>query len=404
MEKVLPKGWVETTLGEIAEWGSGGTPNRAIADYYNGTIPWVKTGDLNDGLITHSNEFITELGLQKSSAKIFPKGSVVLAMYGATIGKTGILDFDSSTNQACAVAKTFFNMNKFLFLFLKSEKETFIEKGKGGAQPNISQTVIKTHKIALPPLAEQERIVAKLDKHFAKVDKIKLRISNLNKLKIKFFESLFYSKATITILGQFLVERKSKVGESYNNFKKIGVSAKEGIIDLSTGTKENFENYKIVEKGDFIYNTMRINIGSIAIYEGIEPAITSPDYVVFSAKNISKYLLLAYLKSESGIKNISSVTTGSVRSRLYFKNLATIPFPDLDQDKHILAEKILSWFDINLSKLGKFQEIYFEPIKNSLLYKAFKGELVPQLPTDGDAKDFLAKIMTLKNEVKGKKK
>src|SRR5690606_28963390 len=122
------------------------------------------------------------LGLKNSSAKVFPIGSVVLAMYGATIGKTGILDFDAATNQACAVATTHFNMNKLLFLFLKSEKEKFIEKGKGGAQPNISQTVIKSHNILPPPLPEQERLVAKLDKLFAQHEKIKKALDRIPQL------------------------------------------------------------------------------------------------------------------------------------------------------------------------------------------------------------------------------
>ncbi len=86
MGKELPKGWVETKLGVIAEWGSGGTPNRSEPNYYNGTIPWVKTGDLNDSIIFEASEYITELGLKKSSAKLFSKGSIIIAMYGATIG------------------------------------------------------------------------------------------------------------------------------------------------------------------------------------------------------------------------------------------------------------------------------------------------------------------------------
>ena len=166
-EEKLPKGWKKTVLGKVSSWSSGGTPSRGVSLYYNGIIPWIKTGDLNDGILTESSEFISEEGLKNSSAKLFPKDSVAMAMYGATIGKVAILGIEASTNQACAVAKpSDLIINKFLFYFLKSQKREFVEKGKGGAQPNISLTVIKNHAINLPPLPEQQRIVAKLDALF----------------------------------------------------------------------------------------------------------------------------------------------------------------------------------------------------------------------------------------------
>jgi type I restriction enzyme S subunit len=222
MEKQLPKNWVKCSLGEIAEWGSGGTPNRGIPSYYNGTIPWLKTGDLNDGLITEVKEYITELGLKNSSAKIFPKNSVVIAMYGATIGKTGILNFASSTNQACAVAVPYFNMNKFIYLFLKSEKEKFIEKGKGGAQPNISQAVIKSHNINLPPLAEQNRIVEKLDNMFDQLETIKASMAKIP-LLLKDFRQQVLSQA---VTGK-LTEQWSKGKDLENMYNYISKVSKQ---------------------------------------------------------------------------------------------------------------------------------------------------------------------------------
>ncbi|MDP2091839.1 MAG: restriction endonuclease subunit S, partial [Pseudohongiella sp.] len=99
----LPEGWCRTILAEIAEWGSGGTPSRREASYFEGNIPWVKTGDLGPKVLISASEHISELAVQNSSAKCFPKGSVVIAMYGATIGKTSILGIDATTNQACGV-------------------------------------------------------------------------------------------------------------------------------------------------------------------------------------------------------------------------------------------------------------------------------------------------------------
>lgn len=149
----LPDGWENALLADVADWGSGGTPSRTHSEYYGGTIPWIKTGELGEGLITDTEERITDLGLQNSSAKIFPAGSVAVAMYGATIGKTSILGVDAATNQACAVGipRRDITYSKYLYHYLASQKDGFVESGKGGAQPNISQGLIKTWPIPLAP-------------------------------------------------------------------------------------------------------------------------------------------------------------------------------------------------------------------------------------------------------------
>ena len=130
-----PQNWSWTTLGKIGKWQSGSTPNRLNKDYYNGNIPWIKTGDLNNGYITHIPESITEKALNETSVKLNPTGSVLIAMYGATIGKIGILTFPATTNQACCACEVFNGIDKeFLFLFLLSHREEFIKMGGGGAQ------------------------------------------------------------------------------------------------------------------------------------------------------------------------------------------------------------------------------------------------------------------------------
>ena len=167
MSDDLPMGWVKTELGEIGEWSSGGTPSRKQPEYYGGSIPWVKTGDLNNSYIESVEEFITEDGLKNSSAKIFPSGTLLLAMYGATIGKTGVLRIEAATNQACGalIAEGFTReLIPFLRYFLIHKVDEFKSIGQGGAQPNISQTIIKQFAVSLPPLNEQRRIVDKLDR------------------------------------------------------------------------------------------------------------------------------------------------------------------------------------------------------------------------------------------------
>lgn len=169
----VPQNWSWTTLGKIGKWQSGSTPSRLNKDYYNGDIPWLKTGDLNDGDITHIPEYITEKALNETSVKLNPSGSVLIAMYGATIGKIGMLTYPATTNQACCACETFNGIDKeFLFFFLLSHRDEFIKMGGGGAQPNISKEKIINTYIPLPPFAEQKRIVSAVRKAFVQLDTI----------------------------------------------------------------------------------------------------------------------------------------------------------------------------------------------------------------------------------------
>ena len=176
----MPESWVWTTLGEVGTWQSGGTPSRSNKTYYGGNIPWLKTGDLNDGLISDIPESITEEAVANSSAKINPTGSVLIAMYGATIGKLGILTFPATTNQACCACIEFNAIIQlYLFYFLLSQRNEFIAKGGGGAQPNISKEIIVNTFIPLPPLSEQQHIVMEIEKWFALIDQIEQGKVNL---------------------------------------------------------------------------------------------------------------------------------------------------------------------------------------------------------------------------------
>ncbi|WP_290176333.1 restriction endonuclease subunit S [uncultured Alistipes sp.] len=169
----IPESWVWTTLGNIGQWQSGATPSRLCKKYYGGTIPWLKTGDLNDGYIYDIPEYITEKALAETSVKLNPVGSILIAMYGATIGKVGMLTFPATTNQACCACVDYSGIEqKYLFYFLVSHKEEFIMQGGGGAQPNISKEKIVETLIPIPPRPEQVRIVNIIENWFAIIDKI----------------------------------------------------------------------------------------------------------------------------------------------------------------------------------------------------------------------------------------
>lgn len=161
--------WALVRLGDVITWSSGGTPSRKHPEYYSGDIPWVKTGELNNTYIYDTSEKITKDAIAQSSAKALPVNTVLLAMYGATIGKVGILGVEAATNQACAcgICSEWVD-HRFLFYYLQSQKSSFIRSGKGGAQPNISQTIIKQHEFPLPSLPEQQETVRILGRLLAR--------------------------------------------------------------------------------------------------------------------------------------------------------------------------------------------------------------------------------------------
>lgn len=175
MEQVLyqlPDGWSWKKLSELAKTTSGGTPSRSNKDYWGGSIPWVKSGELGDGRVEKNEEFITELGLKNSSAKLFPKESLLLALYGATAGKLGVLTYDATTNQAvCCISQDNQLLERdFLRYYLLSQRKKIIEDSFGGAQPNISQAYVREIDIPTPPITEQRRIVEKLDALLTRID------------------------------------------------------------------------------------------------------------------------------------------------------------------------------------------------------------------------------------------
>jgi type I restriction enzyme S subunit len=170
MSAVLEK-WKIAKISEFAKTTSGGTPSRKNPAYYTGDIPWIKSGDLNDGNVSEATEFITEDALKNSSAKLFPAGTLMIALYGATIGKLGILQVEAATNQAiCGIFVPKQVDTKYLFYFFLHHRRDLVKQGKGGAQPNISQKIIRNVEVSVAPLPEQRRIVARIEELFSHLD------------------------------------------------------------------------------------------------------------------------------------------------------------------------------------------------------------------------------------------
>lgn len=428
----LPVGWAETTLGEVADWGSGGTPSRSEPSFYGGTIPWIKSGELNSRYVTTTEEFITEAAIKNSSAKLFPAGSVAIAMYGATIGKTAILGVDASTNQACAVGVPVEEIigKELLYRLLQNEKESFIEKGKGGAQPNISQAVIKAHEINLPPLAEQTRIVQKLDELLAQVETLKARIDAIPALLKRFRQSVLAA----AISGRLTEEwRERQVVRSSWRETSIGslcISAFDGPFgsklksdDYTTdGVRvvrlENIGHLNFVgEKQTFIgpakFSELvknKLETGDILFSSFVDEEIRvcrlpkSEDSFINKAdcfclridQNIANpAFIMSTLAARRTYLRIKEAVHGATRPRINLRFLKgfEIALPPLDEQAEIVQhiEQSFAFAEQVETKVAAAQ-LCINQLTQSILAKAFRGELVPQDPNDEPARVLLERI------------
>ena len=200
----IPKGWEWCRMGCIGDWGAGATPAKGNPDYYGGSILWLRTGELNNGIVNDSEIKITDKALQECSLRMNKIGDVLIAMYGATIGKVAIVGKELTTNQACCACTPFGIYNYYLFFFLMGSQIDFIKKGEGGAQPNISREKLISHLIPIPPLAEQHRIVEKIQYLLPLVEKYSNSQILQNKLNSEIKDKLRKSILQEAIQGKLV--------------------------------------------------------------------------------------------------------------------------------------------------------------------------------------------------------
>ena len=442
----FPAEWVETTLDNIADWGSGGTPSRKNEDYYGGDIPWVKTGDLGEKIIKKPSEYITELGLKNSSAKLFPKGAVAIAMYGATIGKASILGIDATTNQACAVGNPKPNVttSEFLYYFLLNEKDVFVAKGKGGAQPNISQGLIKEHVVYLPPVAEQKEIVDRLDILLAQVEATQARLARIPDIIKQFRQSVLAAAVSGKLTKEWIGISTSK--RTYLTLNDVGIEVKTGPFgsvlhksDYLTGgipiinpmhisegkitpslnmsiSKEKFEELAAwqLRKNDVIIGR-RGEMGRAAVVNTDGHLLCGTGSMILRVTDnaLPKYLEII-LRSPVAVDYFNSSSVGSTMVNLnqkIIKNLK-VYFPEIEEQTEIVrrVEKLFAYAD-TLEQQAKAAKARVDNLTQAILAKAFRGELTadwraanPDLISgDNSAAALLARIQTERATASGKK-
>lgn len=234
-------------MGCIGDWGAGATPAKGNPDYYGGSILWLRTGELNNGIVYDSEIKITDKALQECSLRMNKIGDVLIAMYGATIGKVAIVGKELTTNQACCACSPFGIYNYYLFFFLMGSQIDFIKKGEGGAQPNISREKLISHLMPIPPLAEQHRIVEKIQYLLPLVEKYSNSQILQNKLNSEIKDKLRKSILQEAIQGK-LVPQIVEEGTAQKLLEQIKTEkqklVKEGKL------KKSALNDSVIFRGD----------------------------------------------------------------------------------------------------------------------------------------------------------
>ena len=287
------------SISEFCRTGSGGTPNRSKNEYYeDGTIPWIKSGELSQSLIGSAEEFITEKGMSESSAKLLKPGAILIAMYGATVGQVSRLAIHAATNQAiCHIyPDTKICFPDYLYRFLKGSKDRLLAQRVGGGQPNISQRIIRDLQIPLPPLAEQKRIAQILDKADALRAKRREALAQLDALLQATFLDMFgdpvtnpkgWEVGTLSDVVKQLDGGKNIAQAEYETkFKVLKVSAVTTGTYLPNESKYLPEDFDVpesyfVNKGDLLIsraNTTEL-IGATAYVWDTPNNIALPDKI-----------------------------------------------------------------------------------------------------------------------------
>ena len=217
----LPNSWTWARLGDVCRTTSGGTPSRKNAEYFTGDIPWVKSGELPDGLVSEVEERITAAAVANSSAKLFPAGTLLIALYGATVGKLGILKEAATTNQAvCAIFPPEYLDTKYLFWYLRCVRSDLVAQAVGGAQPNISQGILRELRVPIAPLDQQKRIVAEIEKQYSRLDEA---VANLKRVKanLKRYKAAVLKSAVAGRLVETEAELARREGRSYETGEQL---------------------------------------------------------------------------------------------------------------------------------------------------------------------------------------
>jgi restriction modification system DNA specificity domain protein len=431
----LPHGWAVARLGNLGDWGSGGTPSKSNKAYYeSGTIPWLVIGDLNESVVYRSNLCITEEGLKNSSAKLLPTGTLLVAMYGS-IGKTAITGVQCATNQAIAYCQPHEGINlNYLHRIMQWLKPNLIVQGKGGTQQNISQGILKNISVPLAPSNEQRRIADKLDRVLARVDAANEHLSRVGPLLKRFRQVVLDSAVSGVLTADWRAKHGCQSGWPdvslggvltdirYGTSKKC-FSEKKGvpvlrIPNVGEGGEVVVDELKYAEfdeselasfvlrRSDLLLIRSNGSPGLVGrsclvgdagagfVFAGylirLRPNldVVDPDFLNYVLRGTAvRRVVEGKVRSTSGVNNINTKELKSLRFLL----------PSIDEQQEIVrrVRLLMTSFD-EIDQMSHSVARSVDLLSPSVLALAFSGGLVEQNPLDEPASELLARLAEAK--------
>ena len=243
-------------MRSIGDWGAGATPAKGNSSYYGGNILWLRTGELNNGIVSDTEIKITKKALQECSLRLNKIGDILIAMYGATIGKVAIAGKEMTTNQACCACTPIGIFNYFLFYFLMGSQSDFIKKGEGGAQPNISREKLIAHLMPIPPLSEQYRIVKHIKDVLPLIEEYSVLQVSINKLNTELLGRIRKSILQEAIQGKLIPQDPNdepasvllqRIKKEKQRLVKEGKLKKKDVVDSVIYKGDDNKYYEQIE-------------------------------------------------------------------------------------------------------------------------------------------------------------
>jgi type I restriction enzyme S subunit len=393
-------GWKTAKLGSLFETTSGGTPLSTIKAFYDGgSIPWIMSGEVCEN-VKEATRFITEVGLSNSSAKIFPKRTVLVAMYGATAGEVGILNIEACTNQAvCGILPNQNYLPRFLYFLLLWHREALVSQATGNAQPNISQAKIRDLDIPVIGLSEQKRIVAILDEAFEGIATARANAENCLLLSLsaseQYRDGFFFTCASKNAksLGEIASFRNGVNFTKSSRGRRVKIVGVKDFKDRFSIPADDLETVTIdgeingedlLKKGDLL--TVRSNgsaelIGRTMVADDQPAEALHSGFTIrtrLSAKNVLPEYVCHFMRSGETRKRLMDGGTGVNIKSLNQSTLANlvIPLPPVVEQK-VIVSKLDQLFTntVALQDVYKRKITALDALKQSLLHQAFTGKL-----------------------------
>lgn len=408
-EKEVPNNWTIKTIGDVVNNAkNGGTPKKSKSNYWGGEVEWLSSGEIFGREVYTAEKSITEEGLNNSSAKIFPKDSVLVAMYGKTRGQSTILRNQMSGNQAICCLEPDENevTPEYLLYFIKSIKQRLKDEGRGGGQKNINQSIILRQELPVPPLYEQAQIVDTVENRISRIKRLERSVENIIRLSEVYRNNLlayiFTGKSleqNSTIRGFPTEEELNETWEmrrldeiatinpsvSFNQkddyaYVPMDAVSEEGGIKRYDRRESLYSGLSKFREGDIVLAriTPCFENGKIAkiknIPDGYSGAVGSTELVVIRPKKIDQDFLYQYLRSplvKQWGKNRLLGSTGRERIKIsQFRTDLKVPVPPLDEQKHIVNK--IDQIDFSkIANSSKILERLFNEYKRSVLSSAF---------------------------------